>query len=123
MLFYDKWAAGRKAAAEAAAAEAAIPESAPAPTPAIPEPPDADWDKDELELISRIQDDAVRDEVIAFKNILGGRLSEAGPAGKFTSAAGCQARMLNELLEEQGVLGQPGRITPETVRHGERRRT
>ena len=110
MLFYDKWAAGRKARAEAVAAEAAIPEQ-----------PDGDWDKDELELISRIQDDAVREEVIALKNTLAGRLSEAGPAAKFVSAAGYQARMLNKLLEEQGVLGQPGRITAATVLHGERK--
>jgi hypothetical protein len=33
-----------------------------------------------------------------------------------------KAATLNRLFLEQGVLGQPGRILPETVRHGERRR-
>jgi hypothetical protein len=28
---------------------------------------------------------------------------------------------LNRLFQEQGVTGQPGRITAETVRHGERK--
>jgi hypothetical protein len=32
-----------------------------------------------------------------------------------------KARALNRLFEEQGVTGQPGRITAETVRHGERK--
>ena len=32
-----------------------------------------------------------------------------------------KATMLNRLFQEQGVTGQPGRITAETVRHGERR--
>jgi hypothetical protein len=32
-----------------------------------------------------------------------------------------KARMLNRLFLEQGVTGQPGRITAETVRHGERK--
>jgi hypothetical protein len=31
-----------------------------------------------------------------------------------------KAAMLNELFRQQGVTGQPGRITAETVRHGER---
>jgi hypothetical protein len=30
-----------------------------------------------------------------------------------------KARMLNRLFQEQGVTGQPGRITGATVRHGE----
>jgi hypothetical protein len=34
-----------------------------------------------------------------------------------------KAAMLNELFFEQGVLGQPGKITAPTVMHGERRRT
>jgi len=31
-----------------------------------------------------------------------------------------KAAALNRLFLEQGVTGQPGRITAETVRHGER---
>jgi hypothetical protein len=33
-----------------------------------------------------------------------------------------KAAALNRLFREQGVTGQPGRITAETVRHGERHR-
>jgi hypothetical protein len=33
-----------------------------------------------------------------------------------------KAEMLNRIFLEQGCLGQPGRITPETVVHGERKR-
>jgi hypothetical protein len=32
-----------------------------------------------------------------------------------------KAAALNRLFQEQGVTGQPGRITAETVRHGERK--
>ena len=53
---------------------------------AAPEPPDDDWDRDELELISGIEDDSARDGVIALKNVLGGRLSPAGRLGRFVSA-------------------------------------
>ena len=31
-----------------------------------------------------------------------------------------KAENLNRLFQEQGVTGQPGRITADTVRHGER---
>jgi hypothetical protein len=63
-----------------------------------PETPDDDWDRDELELISRIEDDAVRDEVIALKNILGGTLKRMGHAGRFVSADQYQKGMLNGLF-------------------------
>ncbi|MCC6486391.1 MAG: hypothetical protein IT364_02745 [Candidatus Hydrogenedentes bacterium] len=32
-----------------------------------------------------------------------------------------KAAALNRLFQEQGVIGQPGRITATTVRHGERK--
>jgi hypothetical protein len=35
---------------------------------------------------------------------------------------GWKAAALNRLFEQQGVAGRPGRITAETVRHGERGR-
>lgn len=51
----------------------------------------------------------------------------AGPArlddeDRETPWAEWKAATLNRLFLEQGVLGQPGKITAATVRHGERRR-
>jgi hypothetical protein len=71
---------------------------------AAPEPPDNDWDQDGLELISRIKDDPARDEVIAFKNVLGGTLSPAGHAGRFVSADQYQKGMLDGLFAEHRKL-------------------
>jgi hypothetical protein len=46
------------------------------------------------------------------------RLVEANPPG----VPWCEwkAAALNRLFQEQGVTGQPGRITASTARHGER---
>ena len=43
----------------------------------------------------------------------------SAPPASFTTCAEFKAAMLNRLLQEQGTLGQPGRITAATVRHGE----
>jgi hypothetical protein len=40
--------------------------------------------------------------------------------GRVTPWAEWKAAALNRLFQEQGVTGQPGRITAATVRHGER---
>jgi hypothetical protein len=40
--------------------------------------------------------------------------------GKSATWAEWKASMLNKLFLEQGVTGQPGKITAATVRHGER---
>jgi hypothetical protein len=45
------------------------------------------------------------------------RLVEADPPG--VSWCEWKAAALNRLFHEQGVTGQPGRITASTVRHGE----
>lgn len=44
------------------------------------------------------------------------------PVEQFMSWADWKAAELNRLFLEQGSSGQPGRITSDTVRHGERRR-
>jgi hypothetical protein len=41
--------------------------------------------------------------------------------GKSATRAEWKAAMLNKLFLEQGVTGQPGRITAATVLHGERK--
>ena len=41
------------------------------------------------------------------------------PPASFPTWAEFKAAMLNRLFREQGTLGQPGRITAATVRHGE----
>jgi hypothetical protein len=46
--------------------------------------------------------------------------SQPSAAGAAISWYESKARMLNQLFAEQGVAGQPGRITAATVRHGER---
>jgi hypothetical protein len=76
------------------------------------------WTGAEIELVASIPDQASRDEIEAFKRQLDGCISP-GTAGKCLSAAEWQAQMLNQLFKEQGVLGQPGKITAATVRHGE----
>jgi hypothetical protein len=78
------------------------------------------WIPAELELVGRIEDQAIRDEIADFKRQIGGRLSR-GDAGEAVSAAEQRASMLNELFRTQGVTGQPGRITAATVRDGERK--
>jgi hypothetical protein len=78
------------------------------------------WIPSEIELVGRIEDQAIRDEVADFKRQLGGRLSP-GDAGEAVSVAEQKASKLNELFRTQGVTGQPGRITAATVRHGERK--
>lgn len=47
-------------------------------------------------------------------------LQEMRWRSKATSWAEWKAAALNRLFQEQGVTGRPGRITAETVRHGER---
>jgi hypothetical protein len=47
---------------------------------------------------------------------------EAAPDVSGWSWAEWKAGALNRLFQEQGTSGQPGRITAETVRHGERSR-
>jgi hypothetical protein len=47
---------------------------------------------------------------------------EAARREVWTDWAEWKARVLNRLFQEQGVTGQPGRITAATVRHGERKR-
>jgi len=44
---------------------------------------------------------------------------KAAPLASFPTWAEFRATMLNHLFQEQGTLGQPGRITATTVRHGE----
>jgi hypothetical protein len=45
---------------------------------------------------------------------------EAARREVWTDWSEWKAAMLNRLFQEQGKIGQPGRITAETVRHGER---
>jgi hypothetical protein len=66
-----------------------------------PDPPENDWDRGELELLSGIEDDAAREELITFKNTLSGALSPAGRIGKFVSAAQYQKDMLATLFVER----------------------
>lgn len=49
-------------------------------------------------------------------------LTEMGWSARGISWAEWKAAALNRLFEEPGATGQPGRITAETVRHGERLR-
>jgi hypothetical protein len=48
------------------------------------------------------------------------RLEEIGWSPDGIPWAEWKAASLNKLFEEQGVTGEPGRITPETIRRGER---
>jgi hypothetical protein len=75
------------------------------------------WTSGELELVASIPDQATRDEVESVKREMDGCLSPSA-AGECVSAAEWQAQMLNQMFKEQGVTGQPGRITAATVRHG-----
>jgi len=78
------------------------------------------WTGAELELVASIKDQAARDQIEAFKRQMDGcLLPDAG--GKGVSRQEWQAQMLNQLFKEQGVLGQPGKITAATVLHGERK--
>ena len=47
-------------------------------------------------------------------------LNKMGWCAKGIPWAESKAATLNQLFQEQGVTGKPGRFTPETVRHGER---
>jgi hypothetical protein len=76
------------------------------------------WTSGELELVAAIPDQATRDEIEHFKRELGGCLSP-GAAGKCISAAEWQAQMLNQMFKDQGVLGEPAKITAKNVLHGE----
>jgi hypothetical protein len=79
------------------------------------------WTSGELELVVSIPDQATRDEVESFKREMDGCFTPDA-AGKYISAAEWQAQILNQFFKEQGVTGEPGRITAATVRHGERKR-
>jgi hypothetical protein len=83
------------------------------------------WIPAEIELVGRIEDQAIRDEVADFKRQIDGRLSlgDGGEAdaGEAVPAAEQKASMLNELFRTRGVTGQPGRIAAATIRHGERK--
>jgi hypothetical protein len=78
------------------------------------------WTPGEIEFVARIPDQAIRGEIEALKRQLDGRLSPDA-AGEGVSPAEWKAASLNRLFEEQGVRGEPGRITTATVRHGERK--
>jgi hypothetical protein len=78
------------------------------------------WTSGELELVASIPDQDVRDEIEALKRRMDGCLSP-GTARECVSAAEWQAQVLNQMFLEQGVTGQPGKITAGTVRHGERK--
>jgi hypothetical protein len=78
------------------------------------------WTPGEIELVARIEDQSLRDEVAGFKREMDGRLSsDAASAG--VSLEDWKAVTLNRLFQDQGVSGEPGRITAATVRHGERK--
>jgi hypothetical protein len=76
------------------------------------------WLPGEIELVGRIEDQAIRDEVADFKRQMNGRFSR-DTAGARLSPEALKAAALNKLFQEQGVTGQPGRIKAETVRDGE----
>ena len=78
------------------------------------------WTPAEIELVGRIEDQSIRDEVANFKRQLDGCLS-LGAAIEGISTEERKAAALNRLFQEQGKTGQPGRITAATVRHGERK--
>jgi hypothetical protein len=78
------------------------------------------WIPAEIELVGRIEDQAIRDEVADFKRQIDGWLSP-GDSGEAVSPEERKASMLNELFRTQGVTGHPGRITAATVRDGERK--
>ena len=73
---------------------------------AMPKP--ADWPQSPAELADEIAE----------------RTGEPAAARRevWLSWAEWKAAMLNKLFLEQGVLGEPAKILPETVRHGERGR-
>jgi hypothetical protein len=77
------------------------------------------WTGAEIELVARVQDQAIRDEVAEFKRRLDGCLSPEAMEG--ISPEEWKARALNRLFEQQGLTGQPAKITAATVRHGERK--
>jgi hypothetical protein len=70
----------------------------------------------EIELVARFKDQSIREEIAALKRQLDGCLSPEAMDG--ISPEEWKAATLNRLFLEQGVTGQPGRITAETVRHG-----
>jgi hypothetical protein len=76
---------------------------------------------DEIELIARIEDQVIRDALAEFKRELDGVLTSEA-AGEGLSPEELKAAALNRLFQEQGKTGKPGRIRPETVRHGKTRR-
>jgi len=75
----------------------------------------------EMRRILSIHDSATIAEIQAWKHKLNGTVSEClaiHQEGRDTWAE-WKANELNRLFQEQGVTGEPGRITAATVRHGE----
>jgi len=79
------------------------------------------WTRAEIELVERIPDQAICDEILRFKLDMDGKLSP--DLGEGVSPEEWKAGMLNRLFQEQGVTGQLGRITAETIRHRKRARS
>jgi hypothetical protein len=75
------------------------------------------WTSGELELVARFDDQATRDAVEALKRELDGSLSQHD-GSRGVSPEESKARQLNELFQEHGLTGQPGRIKPETITAG-----
>jgi hypothetical protein len=78
------------------------------------------WIPAEIELVGRFKDQSIRDEVANLKRQMNGNLS-LNAASEGMSPEEWKAATLNRLFHEQGVTGQPGKITAATVRHGERK--
>lgn len=77
------------------------------------------WTPSEIELVARIEDQAIREELAGFKRTLNGSICpEAASEG--VSPEELKAAALNRLFLEQGASGQPGKITASTIHHGER---
>jgi hypothetical protein len=75
------------------------------------------WTSGELELVASIPDQTTRDEVESFKRQMDGCLMPDA-ADEGVSPEEWQGQMLNHMFQEQGVTGQPGKITVRTVKHG-----
>jgi hypothetical protein len=74
------------------------------------------WTSEEIELVSRFEDQESRERIALFKRSLFGSLSPQAPGG--VPYAEWKARQLNELFRERGMTGESGRITPETMTDG-----